>query len=213
MTINLGARIRFSDEELIRSAIDPTQEALRHLYEKYDPYLSRFIPSFLRVKGCHSADRHADGVRSQTWISVLTKLEDLRNPDSFRAWITVIATNAARKHLRECIRAQVSFESSESDYTGDAARADKAAIKSEQSIIEAAIDAAKVFEVAYQISSDFAEILYLRFWEELDFHEIAQVLGMPHSNVRTIYYRNRAKVNDVLSRQTSPNISRPSPCR
>ena len=170
--------------------------AVNALYERYDPQLARFIPGLLRLKGCHSVSLHSEGVRSKAWISILSKLDRLREPGSFSSWITVIAANAVKKHLRECIRAQLNFEAI--DKIGSRA-SQTAEIQSDQRVVEAAIDAAKVFIIAREISSDFAEILYLHFWEDLDFHEIAELLGLPYSAVRTLYYRNRRKVYDHIS--------------
>jgi len=187
------------DASLVTSAVGSRDEVLKDLYEKHDPHLRQFIPKFLRVKGCHSPDSHCDGVRSQSWISVLSRLDDLRNPDSFRAWMTVIATNAARKHLRDCIKSQLNFDPIEFDGGRGLGLDEVAEISSGQRVIDAAIDAARVLQVANRISSEFAEILYLRFGEDLDFHEIAQVLKMPLSSVRTIYYRYRPRLYDVLT--------------
>jgi DNA-directed RNA polymerase specialized sigma24 family protein len=72
-------------------------------------------------------------------------------------------------------------------------------IHSNQRVVDAAIDAAKVLELASEISAEFADILYLHFVEELNFHDIAALMEMPYPTVRTIYYRNKPKVHEYLT--------------
>jgi len=188
-------REKTSDGALVIAVKDCGNEAAEALYEKYTPHLRRFIPGLLSVKGCVNVNAHAEGVTSDVWISALGKLDTLKNPDSFQSWLTVIAANAVRKHLRGCIRAQRHYAALNDFNCQNSLNAE---IQSDQHVVDAAIDAVKIFEIAQRISTDFATVLYLHFWEELDFHEIANILNMPYASARTLFYRNKQKVHEFL---------------
>jgi len=119
----------------------------------------------------------------------------LRSPESVRYWVTKIAVNEAKGHLARCINAQRTLRPIEGE---DGYVLREPAIEPEQRVVEAAIDAGKLLRLARTISPVFAVILYLYDFEDLEFQFIADMLVMPLATTRTIYYRNKKKLQDQL---------------
>ncbi len=80
--------------ELIRRGKDGDAGALEEIYERFR------IPIFsLALR--HAGDRAAaEDILQDTFIKILTHLDDVRNAETFPAWIFRIAVNTCYSHLR-----------------------------------------------------------------------------------------------------------------
>ncbi len=81
-------------DELIRRGKDGDPGALEEIYERFKGQLFSLA---LR----HAGDRAAaEDILQDTFIKVLTHLDDVRNAETFPAWVYRIAINTCYSHLR-----------------------------------------------------------------------------------------------------------------
>ena len=90
---------------LVRAAQAGDRSAFAELYFRYEPMVRSIALSRLPREDA------ADLVQ-ETFVRALHRLATLRNPDSFRPWIAVIARNAARDLERERATARCEEEPS-----------------------------------------------------------------------------------------------------
>jgi RNA polymerase sigma factor (sigma-70 family) len=185
-----------SDSELLCAIQNGVPEAKEELVRRYDPVLLVIITGYLRKNGCNQPSQHADGSKSGAWVNIFTYHGDATNIGDPKAWLAVIAINAANKHLRECIKEQNDFTEIEEKHSlpeGD--------LFDFYETKNAGLTAEMVLSLADNISPEFSLILTLHHLEELTVEEIAVRLRKPPATVRVIYYRGLLKLRRMIKRK------------
>ncbi|MCB9624608.1 MAG: sigma-70 family RNA polymerase sigma factor [Sandaracinus sp.] len=83
-----------SDAEVVRDAQAGDRHAMGMLYDRHAAYVQRVIR---RVLG---ADTETADLLQDTFVAAFGRLERLREPEKFRAWVAQIAVNLVRTRLR-----------------------------------------------------------------------------------------------------------------
>ena len=189
-----------SDSELlhaIKTGDERTrQEAKNKLVAKHNEKLTESIVGYLRWKKCNQPAIHGKGVLNHTWINGFSNLDDVHEPEKFRAWLIAVGHNVANRHLKSCIGDQ----NSSVEFTEDPLKP-PAQIADYYSSKDAAIDADRMLTYAYNISEEFGSIFRLYNEEELEFDEIARRLGKSKEAIRTQYYRGFRKVRAKFNKK------------
>jgi RNA polymerase sigma-70 factor (ECF subfamily) len=90
------------DRQLVSNFLLHREESsFRELYRKHAPSLNQMIVRFV---GGFNGD--AEDVIQTTWIRAIEHMADFRWESSLRTWLTGIALNCAREHLRKRKRVQ-----------------------------------------------------------------------------------------------------------
>ncbi len=150
--------------------------AFRALVEAYDRRLLYFIR---RILG--ESDEGFDVLQS-VWLMVHRSLRKLNSPSAFRVWLYRIAHAQSVSALRKKTRLPIIFEEIETCEV------------SEESLNETAFDNAELVHVALgALSMDHRRVLTLRFLEDMDIAEIAEVLECSQGTVKSrLYYAREA---------------------
>ncbi|MDT4967841.1 MAG: hypothetical protein QOJ64_2578 [Acidobacteriota bacterium] len=192
--MNANPAERFpSDSELLDDIQQGSKEAVEILCNKHDRELRAVIISFLVKHGCFRPPEHAEGIKSEVWIHILSKLDDLRDSNKFAAWRDAIARNEGRNHLRHCIPEGKSFlELTDDSFQteGRFAELDK--------VIEDAELADWLFKAADNVSAPFGRIIALRYKDDSSWDEIADQLGISKAALHSCYYRGLIKLRKKL---------------
>jgi RNA polymerase sigma factor (sigma-70 family) len=150
------------------------REALAELIGRFDRRLRYFIG--------HLADgpETIDDILQDTWLRVLAKLGTLRSVESFRAWLYRIARNTAYERLRRkgksCeLRDDLEIAGEEPDEAFSPA------------------DAARIHAGLKKLHPAHREVLVLRFFEDMPYQQMAEVLGCGLNTVKTrLFYAKRS---------------------
>ncbi|RKU20471.1 hypothetical protein C6501_00105 [Candidatus Poribacteria bacterium] len=97
-----------TDEELIQRVQDKNEEAFAELISRWTPRIRGVIISNSRQR------RDAEEIHTDIWVAVWQNIRDLRNVDSFGAWLHRIAYNACKRYytLAKQFRSEVPHEQS-----------------------------------------------------------------------------------------------------
>jgi len=157
-----------SDEELVALLRDGSPSAGEVLVKRYCQPLLRYLQ---RIVG---SDHLAEELHQQTWLSVLDHIDRFDQSSSgggFKAWLFRIATNKANDHWRSATRERSAKEGLKlvADDQMPAAGHRMEGTEQEQKL-RAAIE--KLPEVQRQV-------LMLRYYSNLKFVEIADLMGCP----------------------------------
>ena len=152
------------------------ETALTELIARYSPGLRFFL------RNLANQPASADDLLQETWLDAYRKINALRRPEAFTAWIYRIARDKAYRGLRGRPAATVSI---------DVECEDLAAVDEDDPFTPD--DAARVRFALDGLPPEQREVLVLRFIEDMSYGQIADVTGQPVGTVRSrLHYAKRA---------------------
>jgi RNA polymerase sigma-70 factor, ECF subfamily len=173
----------------------PDQEAspsslasIEVLHELYGQRIFRFLLASSRDRDA------AETLTQETFLRAWTARDQFRGDCSAVTWLTRIALNLLRDHTRTN-RFRFWRHVAQTAVQADdlAAHLPHPASSTEASII-ARDQLAQVWETVETLSERQRTIFLLRFVEELELADIAQITGLPISTVKTHLYRSLAAI-------------------
>lgn len=133
-------------------------------------------------------------------LSMVRRIEDLRDPAALRPWLRQVAINAARAAgRREQVRAP--------ERRGlrldapDAPDAPLAAPDAEQSDIAERHEGARLLELARRLPEGYAEPLILKAVRGMSYREIGRVMDLPDTTIETRIARARRMVRELVAQE------------
>ncbi len=176
-----------TDEELIQRVQNRDQEAFSELITRYTPRMWGIIVANSR----HRLD--AEEIRTDIWMAVWENIGNLRNRDSFRAWLHRIAYNACQRY-----------------YT--IARQARNEVPHENEIINQKIDEnasaryrqfqliADVKEAVHHLPQKLRSVAKLFYLESWKISEIASEFNIPSGTVKT----KLREIREILRNEFDP---------
>jgi RNA polymerase sigma-70 factor (ECF subfamily) len=153
-------------------------DALAALLARYQNRLYRYLLRLVRDPAI------AEDLFQQTWVRVVEKIRRYDPRRSFEAWLFAVARNLAIDHLRR--RAPESLDDAG---PAGAAETPAARVASAEPGVLAGLLARERAELVAQVLAElpliYRETLTLRFEEEMKLEEIAALLAVPLSTVKT----------------------------
>ncbi len=151
------------------------QAALGEMIARYSPGLRFFLRRLIGQR------ETADDLLQETWIDVYRKINRLKSPDAFTAWLYRIARDKAYRELRRPTSRLV---------RADENLADSIATSEERFTAD---EAENVRAVLDELPVEQRDVLVLRFMEEMSYEQIAEVIACPVGTVRSrIHYAKLA---------------------
>ena len=177
-----------ADELLVRRLRDGESAAGETLVKRYHQPLLRYLQ---RLVGTENA---AEELLQATWLSVLEHIEKFdasSGGGGFKAWLFRIATNKAHDTWRSRGREKIANENlkliveeeSPADYR-----------------IEGAEEQEKLLWAIEQLPENQRQVLMLRFYSELKFVEIAQMLGCPLNTALGRMHKAMVKLKELMEK-------------
>ena len=136
----------------------------------------------------------------QTFVALVEGRERLEADGSFRSYLFGIAHNVMRAHLRTLGRGRSFDPAGSSIMLLDPGPSTMHAAREEQRLL---LRALRRIPLEHQV------VLELVYWEELNAAEIAAVVGVPHSTMRSRIQRARALLEQAIEELAqSPGLGR-----
>lgn len=179
-----------SDIETIRETLlllrvqTRDEGAFQELVTHYERRLLYYIH---RVLG-NGADR--SDVLQEIWIRVFLRIHTVRVPAAFRVWLYKIAHDVAVSHLRRVRRREAVSLRNE-----DATEVPELSDWNELKLLE---HAEQVHAALSHLSIAHREVLTLRFLEELELSEIAEVVGCSIGTVKSRLHYAKLEIRKLL---------------
>jgi len=172
--------------ELAKQARDGNRLAFEQLIDRYQGDIHRMI--YYRIR----ARMDAEDLAQDVFVRAYRSISRLREPERFRSWLFTIAVNRVNDHLRKK-KVRSIFKSSDEGIEIQPATTDT------QERPEALEQVLKedfwrhVERIAKRLSKMEREVFMLRFMDNLNINEIAQIVKKSESTVKTHLYRALAK--------------------
>ena len=169
---------------LISRARGGDREAFGELVEQYRDNVYR-----LAYRMCGNA-YDADEAAQEAFVAAWRALPNFRGDAKFSTWLYRLTTNAAIDVMRREKRHQSAGDGEMIEVADDA--------DSPQETVERTEQQEAVQEALATLSEEYREVLLLRYMEELDYAEIAEVLQLPSGTVKSRINRAKAALKTAL---------------
>ena len=180
-----------TDEELVLAAQAGDQSAYGSLVRRWERQIRGAI---YRVLG---SDDEARDVTQEAFLKAYRALGSFKREARFSSWLYQIALNLCRDRLRRRRgRVQVSLDNLDEDGGPTQLRAPSAL-----DLVEARDLSRVVAEAVAALPEEQREVIVLKEYQDLTFLEIAEVLDLPVSTVKTRLYRGLSLLRQNLERQ------------
>lgn len=184
------------DEELVRlfqSGTEPNARAIRdaaftEILERYQKHIY-----YAARKMTHGDHDEADEIAQETFVKAYEALSSFRSESKFYTWLYRIMMNAAiQRSRRSKSRPKVDLESI-SELAEDGIQPEDELLKSETTqLIESAIET---------LPPKQQRVFMLRFYEEMPYEDIAEVLGTSVGGLKANYFHAVKKIGEYLRAQ------------
>ncbi len=178
------------DDLILRARTEA--DALGQLYELYYERIFRFCVHRLFIKEV------AEDVTSTVFLEVARRIRTFkgRTEQDFRNWLLRIAANQANAYIRKTSRRkQLLAEAASSMRTTAAESTDNSS----------ELDWPMLYQAILKLKPEHQTIITLRFFENLEFEQIAKILNAREATVRVMLHRILTKLRNHL--QTISELS------
>ncbi len=178
-----------TDSQIIREIKDGNVQLYSELMNRYERKILSFIYHMLKSA---QLEIMAEDLCAETFYKSYRSLKTFREVEaSFSTWLYTIARNTVLSELRKQKAGKVSLE--ESGFTPQSSMEQLP----EQSILRNE-KVALVREAINNLPEKQRSALILREYDQLDYQEIANILGQTVSSVKSLLFRARASVKTQL---------------
>lgn len=178
-----------TDSQLIREIKDGNVELYSELMRRYQRKILAFVFHMLKSAGMELL---AEDMCSETFYKAYRSLHSFREMDaSFSTWLYTIARNTVLSELRKAKTANISLEDAGFEpVAAHEAAPEQQLLRNERT--------AMVREAINKLPEKQRSALILREYDQLDYQEIANILGQSVSSVKSLLFRARASVKNQL---------------
>lgn len=169
------------DDFVLRARTDA--DALGQLYELYYERIFRFCVHRLFIKEV------AEDVTSTVFLEVARRIRNFkgRTEQDFRNWLLRIAANQANAYIRKTSRRKQLL-----------AKAAAPAVLLRKNEAAGELDWPRLYAAILKLKPEHQTIITLRFFENLEFEQIAKILNAREATVRVTLHRILTKLRNHL---------------
>ena len=174
------------DEQYVveRFLARPTDDSFSELFRIFVPRLI----AYFRLRGCDRAD--ASDMAQDVMIAVYRHSASLRDKNVFRTWLFKIARNVLLKSIRGKHPEQIT------DYAEEVTPGERRPAANRQFLSPGF----EVTEWMECLVPQEKQVIMLRYLEELEYQEIADVLELPIGTVKSRLFTAHRKIQRLLGR-------------
>jgi RNA polymerase sigma-70 factor (ECF subfamily) len=186
-----------TDSQLIREIKDGNVKAYEELMRRYERKIMAFI--FHMLKGARM-EVMAEDLCSETFYKAFRSLHSFREVEaSFSTWLYTIARNTVLSELRRNKGNTIPFEEvGPVKFVSSESTPEQTILRNEK--------VSKVREAINNLPEKQRSALILREYDQLEYQEIANILGQTVSSVKSLLFRARASVKMQLEPYMEPMI-------
>ena len=173
------------DRELWSKLKAGDKKSLREIYDLHLEYLLQYALRFSR-----NEDLIQDCIHD-LFVEIWNRRESLGETNAIRPYLIV---SLRRKLIRQLKKGQQQEEISEVADFGLEEGVESLLIKGEESSLQAE----KLKNAMQQLSSRQREAIFLKFYEEMDYQEVAAAMDINYQSVRNLIFNGIKKLRDIL---------------
>jgi len=180
------------DYEIVQQILGGNKDLFEIIEQKYKKPLAHLISRMIRNT------QDVEDIVQETFIRAYSNLQYFKKEFAFHSWLFKIASNLCIDFLRKKRIQTVSIEQpnpqSENEHQLDfpdvESEADRPVLDDEQR--------QSLFKAISLLPEKYRTVIELRHFEELEYNEIAERLGIPIGTVKAHLFRARKALLDIL---------------
>lgn len=185
-----------TDDELVAMCLQGRREAWEALVCRYGPYVYGIATKAFRMKG-----DEAEEAFQTVFMKVYRNLDRYSGQGRFKTWLAQVVRNVCIDHVRAKARSGTHSLSSDRpgermDELGSASRTTSPSVDDEISRIA---DRVTVRQALARLPMESRRLLYLRFYRDLPYNEIAKLTGHSEKVAAALTSRSLARLRQVLA--------------
>lgn len=186
-----------TDSQIIREVKDGNVESYAELIQRYEKKIYSFIVNILKP---YRDEALAEDLCQETFYKAFKSLKTFRDEDAlFSTWLYTIARNTVISELRKSKNTEVYLEDSIAySLASSEALPEQKLLQDERSGL--------IREAINLLPEKQRSAIILREYEEMDYREIAKILGLTVSSVKSLLFRARQSIKTQLE----PYLHEPS---
>ena len=174
-------------EDSYRRFLDGDKNAISEIVEAYRAGLEYFL---LSVTGDENT---AEELTQDTFVYLFVKKPKYKNVASFKTWLYTIGKHRAYKHMKKCSRCVPTEISSASLFSED--------LRTLEEKYFSDMEKQNVLDVMGKLKSEYREILWLTYFEELSNKECAEILKKNVHSIEVLLSRARQALKKLLQEE------------
>ena len=177
-----------TDEQLVAQVL-LNKDQFRYLVERYQAKLMRYI---FRIGGQDAGE----DLLQEVFINAYQNLSGFDQSLSFSAWIYRIAHNVVISHFRkQRVRPEGNLHSDGEDMLTKLYGEGDIEVQADQGL-----DAARLHKAMSGLKPLYRDMLILRYFEQLEYQEISDVLRIPMGSVAVYLHRAKKQLKTVYDK-------------
>lgn len=134
----------------------------------------------------------AEELTEETFVKLVLKRPHFSQRSAFKTWLYAIGRNTAMDHLRRSKKSEVSLEECP-QLRDEEENLEHACIRQE--------DKRMLHQCMKKLKQEYRQVLWLAYFEDFSYPEIARILRKTTHNVETIAYRARLALKKTLTEE------------
>lgn len=179
-----------TDDHVVQQVLNGDTEAFATVVERYQQIMYRFALTLLR------SPHDAQDAVNESWIKAYSALGSYRLGTSFKSWIMTITYHTAHDMLRYRTRHPLADDDVITT-TADAKPGPQAQLLSKER-------QATLFEAMMRLSSDDRTVLYLYYYVEASYQDIAGILNCRPGTVASRLSRAKNRLKQQMEAGETP---------
>lgn len=161
--------------------------------------MRRWGPSVYRLAAMRTGSRHdADDVYQDVFLRLAIDTTAFRDDEHLKAWLLHVTANRCREIARFAWRRRdIPMDALVIEPASAEPTPEDALVRAEDEA-RAAHDVARLMRALARLKPAWREVIHLAYFEELTSEQIAEIVGITPSAVRTRLQRARARLRDLL---------------
>jgi RNA polymerase sigma-70 factor (ECF subfamily) len=183
------------DAVLVQRTLAGDQQAFEELVQRYERDVFNLAYRMLNERG------EAEDAAQEAFLRAYANLDRYDQERSFKTWVLSIASNHCIDRLRRRRLTWLSLEEPLPPHpalTSDIPGPEEAALTNERNVL--------VQELLEHLSPDYRLAVVLRYWYELSYAEIADMLDTTESAIKSRLFRARQALADELESKPIPAL-------
>jgi RNA polymerase sigma-70 factor, ECF subfamily len=172
----------FSERMTVLRAQSGDRDAFNELVNLYEGrlmyYVRRMIPDAHRARD----------IFQEVWLDVFLKLGQLRSPEAFRVWLYRLAHDRAARHVRRKL-VEANYQERASSEAQDVDSWNELKLLENCELVHAAIEKLSVLH---------REVVTLRFLEEMNIKEIAEVVNCNEGTAKSRLHNAKSDLRRII---------------
>ena len=173
-----------SQARLLARAKGGEEAAFAEIYNLFFKKIYRFI--FFRV----GHKEVAEDLAEEVFLKAFTKISSINESGAFEGWLYRIARNLVIDYYRQK-KSTVALEEIENTLEYETNVVDVVNLQNQQKVL---------LKLIKELSAEQQVVLKLKFFEDLENHEIAELLNKSEGSVRVIQHRAIIKLQELIKK-------------